>query len=260
MIDDYLAELRRRLRGAERDRILAEAEDHLRESIGAGLSAGLTRVEAEEAAISAYGSVTAVVRAHRRRRDRLADAVFALWKLGAVTLTAVGASGLVAGYLNHTLGRSFVGQAPAGTRFDAAHCQYWQSIWHASTCAHAAMLESSSDAVSLRLLGGFAGLLALGGYVVVRRFGPRALRHAASYPRRASERRLFLMLAAGLFGLATVALIVVAQRPSIVPLIIPAGPGAYLSGAVVSGALAVGYGTVAARRPARRAVMTHKCP
>ena len=49
--DQYLSQLRAslRTRPAETSRILAEAEDHLRESVAAGLRAGMTEVEAQEA-------------------------------------------------------------------------------------------------------------------------------------------------------------------------------------------------------------------
>jgi hypothetical protein len=65
-MEEYLDQLRASLptRPGETSRILAEAEDHLRETVAAGLAAGLTEVEAQEAAISAFGSVRAVVRAH----------------------------------------------------------------------------------------------------------------------------------------------------------------------------------------------------
>ncbi len=70
VVEDYLDQLYARLRCPPRAarRILAEAEDHLRESVDGGLAAGLTQAEAEEQAISSFGSVRAVVRAHRPRR------------------------------------------------------------------------------------------------------------------------------------------------------------------------------------------------
>ena len=63
-IDRYLAQLRASLRGSpERaERILAEAEDHLRSSAANGLAAGMSEREAQEAAIAAFGRVPAVVR------------------------------------------------------------------------------------------------------------------------------------------------------------------------------------------------------
>jgi len=69
-VEDYLRELRASLRTPpeKTSRILAEAEDRLHESV----AAGLTYAEAAEAAISSFGSVRAVVRAHETRRDQAA--------------------------------------------------------------------------------------------------------------------------------------------------------------------------------------------
>ena len=50
---------------------MAEAEDHLRETAAAGVAAGMTEIEAQEAAISAFGSVRAVVRAHQTKPGNL---------------------------------------------------------------------------------------------------------------------------------------------------------------------------------------------
>jgi hypothetical protein len=47
--------------------IAAEAEDHLRETAAAGMEIGMTELEAQQAAISSFGPIRAVVRAHRRR-------------------------------------------------------------------------------------------------------------------------------------------------------------------------------------------------
>src|ERR1700729_2955204 len=44
--------------------ILAEAEDHLHEAVTDGLAAGLTLAQAQEQAVSGFGPVRAVVRAH----------------------------------------------------------------------------------------------------------------------------------------------------------------------------------------------------
>jgi hypothetical protein len=99
--DEYLSQLRAslRTRPAETSRILAEAEDHLRESVAAGLRAGMTEVEAQEAAVSAFGSVRAVVRAHQTRRARaitvLSGCAMTSWKLAGLSLLAFGVSGLV---------------------------------------------------------------------------------------------------------------------------------------------------------------------
>ena len=56
-IEEYLAGLRASLRVApgQAELIVAEAEDHLRETAAAGVAAGMTELEAQEAAISAFG-------------------------------------------------------------------------------------------------------------------------------------------------------------------------------------------------------------
>jgi hypothetical protein len=100
-VEEYLRELRAslRTRPEETSRILAEAEDHLRESMAAGQAAGLTETEAAEAAISSFGSVRAVVRAHQAPRGRAVAALkglaMAIWFLTGTTLTSVFAVGLV---------------------------------------------------------------------------------------------------------------------------------------------------------------------
>jgi hypothetical protein len=125
MIEEYLSQLRAGLRTspAERERILTEARDHLQESMAAGRAAGLTEAEAADAAISAFGSVRAVLRAHHRPRSPLVNLALGGWALGAITMIGVGASGLVAAVFNAVAGRSFVGAARAGTQFSAADCK-----------------------------------------------------------------------------------------------------------------------------------------
>jgi hypothetical protein len=99
LIGRYLAELGAGLRvpAAEAELILAEAEDHLCEIAAAGREVGMTEREAQEAAISSFGPVRAVVRAHHARRGWLAaaaEAGLAAWKLAAILLLASGVTGL----------------------------------------------------------------------------------------------------------------------------------------------------------------------
>jgi HAAS domain-containing protein len=118
-IEEYLRQLRAglRTRPEETSRILAEAEDHLHESMAAGLAAGLTETEAAEAAISSFGSVRAVVRAHQARRGRAAEAwhglVMWIWLLAGTALTSVFAVGLVMLVVIVATG-SHGGRPPAG--------------------------------------------------------------------------------------------------------------------------------------------------
>ena len=99
LIAGYLAELYAGLRvpAEEAELIVAEAEDHLRETAAAGLAVGMAEREAQEAAISSFGPVRAVVRAHHARRGWLAaaaEAVLAAWKLAAILLLTSGVTGL----------------------------------------------------------------------------------------------------------------------------------------------------------------------
>ena len=100
-VEEYLRQLRAslRTRPAETSRILAEAEDHLRESVAAGLAAGLTEAEAAEAAISSFGTVRAVARAHQTPLGQAAAAlgglVMAIWLLAGILLTWCFPVGLV---------------------------------------------------------------------------------------------------------------------------------------------------------------------
>jgi hypothetical protein len=74
LIGEYLDQLRASLRVApgEAELIVAEAEDHLRETAAAAMAVGMTEREAQEAAISTFGPVRAVVHAHRTRRGQVA--------------------------------------------------------------------------------------------------------------------------------------------------------------------------------------------
>jgi hypothetical protein len=91
-VDQYLRQLRAslRTRPEQTRRILAEAEDHLRESVAAGRAAGLTETEAAHAAISSFGTVRAVARAHQTPRGQAAAAlgglVMAIWLLAGILL------------------------------------------------------------------------------------------------------------------------------------------------------------------------------
>jgi hypothetical protein len=241
LVEDYLDQLYVSLRSTPREarRIIAEAEDHLRESVGAGLAAGLTEREAQEAAVSSFGSVRAVVRAHARRFPSvpvLGELVMAAWRLGSIALLAVAASGVIALVMNVLLGRQFVGGDPAAQEaLPATACRYWMSIWPGThSCATAAMLEKSSDAVSLRLVALMPGLALLEGYLLARRY----LRKRGWQPNVLPE--AFVPTAAAcLFGVLGAGLVWVGIHSTSSGM--HGGPGAYLSGAIVALAVAAGF-------------------
>ena len=259
LIEDYLDQLYTGLRGSPRRgrRLLAEAEDHLRQGVAEGVAAGLTEREAQEAAISGFGSVRAVVRAHQVRRQRvpglavLADLVMSAWKLGSIGLLAVGASGLVVAVMNALFGRPFVGAVAAGTTLPAADCRYWLGIWpHAHSCAQAYMLESSSDAVTLRGAAGLLGLVLLAGYLLARRLAAHRGWAPGVLPDGFTP-----TIAVSLFGAAGLGLIWLALMRGSGPTPIGGitGPGFYLSGAIVALVMAATYGRSLHRTLVRRA-------
>ena len=243
LVEDYLDQLYARLRCAPREarRILAEAEDHLHEAVTDGLAAGLTRAEAQEQAVSSFGSVRAVVRAHDARLRRLPsvavlrDVILAAWQLGAIGLVAVGASGLIAWLMNAAFGRPFVGGAPGAVRYPAADCQRWLALWpHAHSCAQAVMLENSSDAVTLRLAAGVLGVAALAVYHLARR------RSRDLLPDSFTPTVAMTLFGAAALGLAAISVddTVAGMRSGLGT---AAGAGFYASGAIVALVMALRY-------------------
>jgi hypothetical protein len=182
-VEEYLRELRASLRTPpeKTSRILAEAEDHLRESVAAGLAAGMTQAEAAEAAVSSFGSVRAVVRAHETGRDRAAAA------LGDVTLPVMRLAGifLLASFAILVVLLVLVAfrQPDAGT-------------------AHAGAADRPSAALDWWPDTGPAGLVVLGGYYLVRRFA----RRRGGRPRRMRLGGHALTVGAAGFAVATMTL------------------------------------------------------
>jgi hypothetical protein len=83
-IDEYLAELGRRLPRTRRRRFLAEAEEHLRDAARANRRRGLDAESAERAAIESFGDVVVVAR-------RLASEA-AVWETRIAAALAFGAA------------------------------------------------------------------------------------------------------------------------------------------------------------------------
>jgi hypothetical protein len=117
LIELYLAELRGRLRTSPEAaaEILAEALDHLRESEAAGLAIGMTGQEAQEAAISAFGSVRAVVRAHRRLAPAVTDTAMAFCRAVSMYLLTVFAVSMVVYFGVHAAASGDAARYPFAT-------------------------------------------------------------------------------------------------------------------------------------------------
>jgi hypothetical protein len=231
-IGDYLRALRARLRTGpqEADRIAAEAEDHLREAVAAALAAGLTQAQAEDAAISGFGSVRAVVRAHAAshgRAARLISLVMVIWKVAWTLLLALGGTGAVALIFDLTAGRPFVSAPAPGTRFAASQCRFWMRLSPgAHTCAQARMLEGSSDIVTTGALCAVAGAVLLAGYYLVLVLRRRRGREVRNVLPRAFFPAVAVTVFAALGLCCAAAAAITAARGG--------GPGSWLSGTIVS--------------------------
>jgi hypothetical protein len=238
-IEDYLDELLLRLRLPPRDtrRMLTEAESHLRDAADAAELRGLSREAAEREAVLQFGSAHDVARAASttRRRSPLFVAGHLAWStviIGGAVLLAVGVSGALAGLANATLGPRFVGALPQ--TYAAATCRYYLAAHRsATTCARAAMLENSQDAVALRLLAGLVGVLLIVAALLVRRHLP-GNRVTTTLRDGVVSCLAAVGFIAGAAALLAIAVDVAVQHGS-------DGVGFYLSGAVasaMSGALA----------------------
>ncbi len=231
LIAGYLEELYAGLRvpAAEAELIAAEAEDHLRETVAAGIAIGMTELEAQQAAISSFGPVRAVARAHRRRTVTAGGAALAAWKVGALLATTVGVGGLAGmGIFTYLLRSAPGGPGPVPT----------------IVVVYAAMTAGGLVLLAARRLTGHSTT------------GRNRLSPAATAS-------CFLLASAPLAALI-VRLIVTGPGMPIAPAITlswatPLSAGSVsaaplVSGAVVAGCLAVaaGYGLLAALRRARR--------
>jgi hypothetical protein len=248
LIAGYLAELRAGLwvPAAEAELIVAEAEDHLRETASVRMEIGMTELEAYQAAISSFGPVRTVVRAHRRRTMTAGDAVLAAWKLTGLLAAIVGTGGLAAVFWLHSplawaTGIRMV-QASPGL------CQ----------CSMNAVLITGPAVMALPFAAMAAGGLAL---LATRRLATRRLGRPGTSGRdplsSAVTASFFLLVTALLLALNVSGVGAVTQMGDWTTPIssgsstttVPLVPGVILAGCL---AAAVGYGLQTALRLARR--------
>jgi len=237
LVQQYLMRLRASLPARDAEMIVAEAEDHLLETVHAGLAAGLTEREAQEAAISAFGSLTAVVRAHRARQFRSAalagDLGTAALKLSWLVLLAVGLTGVLDLVMEFSVGADFV--TGVDTTAAAAQCRHLlaEYPYAAHNCAQATILGGGSGHLIACIYAGLFGLLFLEGYVGLR------------YLQRHRGRPGWQVLPAGFFPAAAVVVFgLLAAGLSWRTGVIAAdgdGPGGLLTGAVVAMAVVAFY-------------------
>jgi hypothetical protein len=226
LITGYLDQMRAGLRvpAAEAELILAEAEDHLYETAAAWREVGMAEREAQEAAISSFGPVRAVVRAHHARRGWLAAAVeagLAAWKLAAVLLLTSGITGLAI----DTLLRIW---PPVVTVTPGSQTPCWPCL----PTQDAVILNPVWLAWAVAAVGGAILLAGCGLILRVRRRRGRGILLGGFFP----------MVAAGFFGAVALALTTLSAGGVGVPVPggLAPGPGfAVANNPVVAGYLAV---------------------
>jgi len=248
LIAGYLEELRAGLRvpTAEAELIAAEAEDHLRETAAAGMEIGMTELEAQQAAISSFGPVRAVVRAHRRRTVTAGGAAMAAWKLTGLLATTVGAGGLATIFLLHS--------APAW----ATGVRAVQDGPGVCQCSIDMVPITSPAVMALPYAAMAAGGLAL---LATRQLATRRLARRGTSgrdPLSPAVTASFFLLVTALMSALNVSGVgaVTNQSGWLTPIssgssttTVPLVPGAIVAGCL---ALAAGYGLQTARRLARR--------
>ncbi len=241
LIDEYLDRLALELRvdGRRARRILLEAEDHLRATAQQLGADGLPWREAEQRAIDRFGSPRTVARrfaaeAGGASLPRLgAELVLALGLLFGIGMSAIGASGLVAGGFGAAFGKSFVAGDANGVTYTPARCaDFLEYFPRAGNCEAAATAHHFDEVVLYRVAAGVVGLLALGGWWLLRRGAKR--RRSGALPEGFSATigvALFGLAAAGLIGLGGMQLLF-GQ---------PAGAGGLISGGVIALAVFAGF-------------------
>src|SRR6266545_2442415 len=241
LIERYLDRLLTQLRGSARDvrRILAEAEEHLRDATAEAAATGMSEQEAQRQAIARFGDPRTVARRFSPRLSPvptaalLAELLRAATLLGAVALVAIGVSGLIAELFGQAFGARFVSGDLPGTTYTPARCaDFLEYFPRAGSCAHAAELHHWGEVVQYRVAAGVLGLLVLGGYALWHR-------------RRREPRYLGVLpdgfaatVATALYGVAAAGLLL----ESLNGLVAGSGTGQWLSGAIVSAVMAAVYG------------------
>ena len=244
-IEAFLDRLMGHLRGSASDvrRILAEAEEHLRDATAERVAAGAAEADAQRAAVAAFGDARAVA---RRFAGRLAPVPAAevgaqllrtAVLLGAVALVAIGVSGLVAELIGDVFGPAAVAGDPPGVTYTAARCaDFMEYFPRKGTCAEAAAWHHWGEVVEYRVAVGVVGLLVLGCYWLWRWRG------------RGDQATWVGALPAGFAGTVATSLYGVAaltlglQGLGAFRLGPDAGAGQWLSAALVSAVMCVAYG------------------
>jgi hypothetical protein len=181
-IDEYLAELRAglRLRPSYADRLLAEAEDHLRLAAEAAQADGLGPADAERTAVARFGGVDQVAwAANGGMVGALTRLVAWLARFGAVGALAVLAGAVASWALAGLSSRSWVFGLPDSAHPSDPRIAHWLAVQpNLGDWRTAAATENADDTLLLRGGAALLAVLACGIVAILlsRRFTPSAPR------------------------------------------------------------------------------------
>jgi hypothetical protein len=230
--------------GAAGRRALDEVADHLRTSAAADVANGLSRMDAERAAVGRFGPAEQVARGLRPPAGvgfglrRLAASATVL---GSIGLVAVGLSGLVAGALGALFGKTFVSGDPADVTYTPLRCaEYLEYYPSYGDCRAAAVAHHFDEVVQYRVAAGVLGLLVLLAFWGLRRFGPLA------GPAWAPRPDLMTVVGAGAFAGGVVLFGGAGSLQLLAGL--SAGAGQLLSAGLVSLVALAGFGALLVRQ------------
>jgi hypothetical protein len=165
VVEEYLDRLFLSLRGTPRQvrRTLAEAEAHLADAVTDGLAGGLSRPEAEAAAVARFGPAHAIGGGAGQPAPALVRrGILAAALVGGVALIAVGLSGGIAWALARLRGGTFVtAPFPPGS-YTRADCARWLANDPGThSCLTAMTADHVGDIVLSTAAAGLLGVLTL---------------------------------------------------------------------------------------------------
>jgi hypothetical protein len=175
-VEEYLDGLLLTLSGSPREvrHTLAEVEAHLHDAVSEEMSRGLSRQQAEAAAVARLGPVQAV----SGRNPRFARPAAALLRRSALAGTLVGGVALVAYGISGAIGWAMAGVRggrfltapfPPGS-YTQADCDGWLTGDPAThNCVTAMISDHVGDIVVQGFAAGFLGILALLAFATMRR-------------------------------------------------------------------------------------------
>jgi len=126
-----------------------------------------------------------------------------LARMFAVGLIAIGVSGAVCQVVGWRMGDSALAADQESAYLSYDRCYYLRDLYPGKTCAAAELAHHADEIVEVRVLAGVVGLLALGGYVLLRR------RLRLDSEERRSEARRYALLAVTAFSLAAALLLLI---------------------------------------------------